>query len=174
MSLAVVWFLCCFTQSSRASRPAWKGKVFIDIGGFGVLPTKPEREDQYYEQITAGYEAPAWRRHTLGASGRLLLYHDPENDIAGVCINVSDRIWFKADVWNGYYVLVRGSLLYVDKKFQKNDAQFNFSSEMHIGYRWEKSGIYLQLGMQHTSNGYIRRPNTGVNAAGISMGIWLP
>ncbi len=148
---------------------SWSGTPVVEFGSFGVIPSNNARKDQLFETLSVGYEANVWSRHSIGVMGRALAYHDPHHTIWGGMFSVSDRIWLHASTYQGYYLLVRGSILYTDKKFIENDALFNFSSELHFGYVW-KNNFYLQAGVQHISNGYTKRPNTGINSLGISLG----
>jgi hypothetical protein len=139
-------------RSGRRSRSG-------DIGVVGTV----EKEFALYQKLTVGVRAiPIFIMDESDKDGR-----DAET-IYGVGVGISIRRYLNG-VEDGWYAEYNESIIGQSKKFRGNSGNFNFMSEIGIGYEFENDW-YVSAKWRHLSNAGIANKNAGVNGVGIGIG----
>ncbi len=90
------------------------------------------------------------------------------NDIVGAGVGIAIHHYFR-DIQDGWYFEFYESFFAQSEKFQGNSGNFNFMSEIGIGYEFENDW-HIAAKWRHMSNAGIADKNAGINSVGIGIG----
>lgn len=146
--------------------------ITFDLSGGLIIPSVDEREDQHLMSSGGTVEFPFFPHHALGVFIQGIHYNTPQNSISSISAGLSDRIFLHSDTsLKGHYLRWFTGIVGSDCYFPGNGSRLNFSSGITIGYAARNHPFFVETGLQHISNGYLRDPNIGINAIIVRIGL---
>ncbi len=116
-------------------------------------------------------EFPLFSRHQMGLFLDGIHFRTNAGDVSLLSVGFSDRIFLHGDHrFNGPFLRWFTGAAASDRYFPGNGARLNFRSGLLAGIVSTNHAAYLEAGIEHISNGYLRDPNIGINALTVRIG----